>query len=117
MPYKIYASPPGGQPTYGVPYGYDPTLVLNNGTTGAFRPFFVTPSQSAGFAVVAGGQYVLQSGYYSAQVQVVSGNAYINGTGEFPTNTRIELGGNGAQFVTPLVVGCTGGKAIVTWTR
>jgi hypothetical protein len=61
------------------------------------------------FAILTGSQQVINAGYKSASVAVISGSAYINGSGPYLDGVALSFGGYGGFLsATPLVVGCTG---------
>jgi hypothetical protein len=58
----------------------------------------------------------IPTGAYQWSVMVQSGVAYVNGAPIFAVST-VNGGGydGGKRLSTPIIVGCTGGRALVTW--
>lgn len=74
-------------------------------------------SYNSSLSSITGSQLVLPSSVYSWSVLVQSGAAFVNGVPLFAGNT-IQGGGYGPMKLngaTTLVVGCTGGRTLVSW--
>ena len=113
-------------------YGMDATRVITSDDgsliTGAMVPInvngngaVVTSSSAATTytlfsASITNGQTGIPTGAYQWSVMVQSGVAYVNNLPIFAVST-VNGGGydGGKRLSTPIIVGCTGGRALVTW--
>lgn len=141
---------PGGQLTTSNVYVWDPNLLVSGVSTnqviatGGMRPLYVTDFPGGGgaassvvvtnsvttssgtytptFAIITGGQTTIPAGAKSASVAVISGSAYVNGTGPLIAGTSLNLGGYDGKMLLngPVTVGGTGVVAspaniLVSW--
>lgn len=79
-------------------------------------------SYTPGFAIITGSQTQIPIGAKSASVAIISGSAYINGSGAFPAGLTLGFGGYDGRFplASAINVGATGSIAspsqvIILW--
>lgn len=72
---------------------------------------------SPNIAILTAGQLVLPDGFKGATVVVVSGGAFINGTGPIPAPSSFSFGRYDGRVLarTGFAIGCTGGLTIVSY--
>jgi hypothetical protein len=82
----------------------------------------VPGTYSPGLSIITGGQMQIPAGAKSASIAIISGAAYINGSGAFPAGLTLSFGGYDGRLslASAINVGATGSAAspsqlIISW--
>ena len=117
---RTYSAPPSIH-NVAAQYVYDRTLVVM-GKTGNWTPM-VGVSGNAGVgafttstSLIANSQTTVAPGYTKANVSIISGVGFVNGTGPLPAGTNLSYGGYGSVAINSLVVsGSSTAAILLTW--